>query len=237
MKKKNFLMTATILCGSILASHAQVDSKTKWGWGLDVAASLDSEYGDYIAYIGAQRLYSPCKYVTLGIGASLTKTRTTEFTEMAPEGVMASRTHRYYLDNDGGKSSIYNVNALGTVMFTLPIYKNTGVFCDATGILALPYNRNVKMIKVERDEPYTSTKIQDRVFNKCAPGIFGEFGVYQDFNLSNDHNMRIALGYGYGSYNPLKGYENAGFDGYSIPIQNYNKQQLNRLTVKILFLY
>ena len=223
MKKKNFLMTATILCGSILASHAQVDSKTKWGWGLDVAASLDSEYGDYIAYIGAyigaQRLYSPCKYVTLGIGASLTKTRTTDFTEMAPEGVMASRTHRYYLDNDGGKSSIYNVNALGTVMFTLPIYKNTGLFCDATGILALPYNRNV------------------RVFNKCAPGIFGEFGVYQDFNLSNDHNMRIALGYGYGSYNPLKGYENASFDGYSIPIQNYNKQQLNRLTVKILFLY
>ena len=118
-------MTATILCGSILVSHAQVDSKTKWGWGLDVAASLDSEYGDYIAYIGAQRLYCPCKYVTLGIGASLTKTRTTEFTEMAPEGVMASRTHRYYLDNDGGKSSIYNVNALGTVMFTLPIYKNT----------------------------------------------------------------------------------------------------------------
>ena len=151
--------------------------------------------------------------------------------------VLSGITRSYYLDNDGGKSSIYNVNALGTVMFTLPIYKNTGVFCDATGILALPYNRNVKMIKVERDEPYTSTKIQDRVFNKCAPGIFGEFGVYQDFNLSNDHNMRIALGYGYGSYNPLKGYENAGFDGYSIPIQNYNKQQLNRLTVKILFLY
>lgn len=260
MKKKKAFLAAMMLCCCVLATNAQGkrESKKKWGWGLDVAASMDGDYGRYVLYLGAQRLYSPCKYVTLGFGASVTKTRT-DFMEgrmmstnlCVNEDFNGGHLHLlndYYLDNKDCAPSVHNLNALGTVMFTLPILKNTGVFCDATGILAIPFNRKVKVVDEAWFEYFgpgynevlgerEHIKMSDRVFNKCAPGVFGEFGVYQDFNLTNDRKLRIALGYGYGSYDPLKGYDNASFDGEHLPMQIYNKLQLNRLTAKFLIVY
>lgn len=194
-------------------------------WGLDINGStlLASEYGNYILDGSIQFHYVLNKNLTVALGGMYLFTDTNNYS-------WSENDCRYTYEDDNQM----NINAVASIMLNVPIVKKTGVMCDVSGFCSIFPFESVKISRSSLSDIYGNREINDKLhFDYFAPGAFADLGLYHDFG-NEESPCRIALSYGVGYYQPLKGARHSTVFGQNVGAHLPSQNIFHRLTLRFI---
>lgn len=196
-------------------------AQVKQAWGAD-AGIYNTSYGSFMGHVSFSRYWMPVKNFSVSLGGMML------YSSIDDVGSWQSGETFYSVDDD----KIVRVNAVISATYTLPVFKQTGIYGSASAFFEpIPLNY-ISLDKWTATDPITQSKGKF-VFTRFTPGVFADVGLYYNFVKGNE-SMKLFLGVGYGWYDPMIDYRNVTIDGQSLRSRISDKKDFYRFTIKLV---
>jgi hypothetical protein len=128
------------------------------------------------------------------------------------------------------KENVIRLNSISSLTYTLPLYKQTGLY-ENTSFIFEPIP--VDYISIDKYSDNGHNSKGKYIYSGFIPGVFLEAGVYHNF-IKNNKMLKLFCGIGYGWYDPFIDYRNTTLDGQNLSTHIPNDKNYYRLSLKII---